>query len=574
MTDKTLAAVSAGLRQQKQLEQLLRVAVIGLRNQPQYDDFLVDEVRAQLETKQHDTGSGRFLDALTLSVMRYELASLPTPEVCEWLPDEPVELLQPLSHEAVAVFGYWPDVADIDLILMAYGGYALPASLMIGLLRSASRPRRQLALLQSDARMRWMLAQDSRWIKDIGSELLEHLELYQQLISTSLTSLNDEECGQLRQLFLVCHEQMRRGLCRWLGRQSAAVLLPWVRTVWSECRVDARNDLLSLLLDCPLSALAEEGDSGHLSWLLSILNDRSPALRQRLHQWLSVLAVQARTDHQEWPQLQPRVAQLNQQLALCLCLDDQADKDGWVKQIKQRLVGSPLPLVDVRAPEEMTEALLVLGIQDPQDNQHGSKAADRLGQLLQQAGPRLWCCHIGCSEAMAVEILLHSRYAKELAPFVLKAVLCHRSAEGLQAVIALLGDESDMQLLAAACVQEDNGLAPWLVRVLVDVGAWSLLMSEPLQKALLMSGVTLSETDSLALWYGAIKYLRRGFYSERLSILALLLTLPVWQLPQLLADSQCRNENNNETVLLLFQHIQKFKQELHLLPVHTEGEAR
>lgn len=361
------------------LNDLVKLAVVGLQNSSDYDDILSHDIKQLINTKSYNNDSQRFLDAATLTALQAELSRVPDTDTFDELPEIPEENLKQLNPaqrlQLERLFHHQHrSPGRAALMLLQRFGYALPDTLFCDLMKSEKLDRASRKTLASvaGAKARWLTDMNSQWRAILGDAFNEN--------AFSKRSLSEQT--------------------RHLANTPPLEITEFCLQEWDNCNAEGRRLLLAFLRShnsTPSTELTQ--------WLSEKLNDKSNQIKRDLLRWFIT------TDH---PQAEPY---------------RQAAADLLSKYLDANKPRKP----DLTVPEELSEEWSTLAIVD-QDylSTNQPKPVQRLAQLLVLTGPQNWAQQLNCKSSDAMDRLLKSRFGEELEPYLLEAALYHQDDDALK----------------------------------------------------------------------------------------------------------------------------------------------
>ena len=363
------------MSEQKNLDSLLKIAVVGLQNSGDFRDVLSEPVRASIAAKQEQNDAQVFLDAAALSFQQAELSRIPAADEFEELPEIPAETLRTLQPPQAMLLDRLlnqnyrqPAVAALHLIQRS--GFALPDLVFCELLEQEKVDKKAspVVFAVASARSRWLISMNTRWQTLLG----------QQSASAPF-------------------HQARSHLQIWhLATMDTADIAAFCQEQWKLCNANGRGILLNFLRSYPPENIA--------TWLAENLQDKSDAIVQKLTRWfISCHHPQAET-------LSHTVA----------------------AKLGEYLDASKPRKPDITPPEKLDTALRELAIFEL-DTYSGDLPlpVQYMAQLLVLSGPKLWAAQLQCDSATAMERLLKTRFGEELERALLEAALLHQDVNAL-----------------------------------------------------------------------------------------------------------------------------------------------
>ncbi len=467
--------LNANLTSAKALAELRKVAVLGLNQQSDptaYDALLQqlpagDVILTQLEHSQNNR-TGRFLEALSLSLISDQCSYLPESQTFDELPTVPVEVRPALSSVArlqlrrlvspPGRLGFW-----LAGRLLAMHRLCLPDELFVQAMQGGERSESSAGVRRE---LMTVMSERSRWLVTLSPELVGSttlpdddklpplhqwpewlLEADQDDRAVALTELFDSTRA-VRERYLACLPSLPVALVWQLVQESwelapAAIreqLVSQVADVWARAEQDDTPDSLALMVDVS-------------TWLLAKRNeDRSAKVRGLLYPLCSMTLL-TWTDS-----VSDAASSLPDELPVPETLTEAA-RD-WHARIMAALeLYMPVQRLkkpDPQPPETLTDELKALGIVDMK-SMNRSQPVSRLLQLLMLAGPQRLASWVKTDSATAVRKLLKSRFGDELQTELLKTCVCYR----------------DWQALAGwckACPKPDSSAASALERAVQTLG--------------------------------------------------------------------------------------------------------
>ncbi len=425
----------------KALTELRKVAVLGLNQQAkpnEYDDLLQqlpagDAILSQLEHSQNNR-AGRFLEALSLSLVSDQCSYLPEPQTFDELPPVPVEVWRELSSVArlqlrrlvspPGRLGFW-----LAGRLLAMHRVCLPDELFVQAMQDGERGESSAGIRRE---LMTIMSERSRWLVTLSPELVGSLTLPDDdklpplhrwpdwLLEADL----DDRAVALTELF----DSTRAVRERYLAcLPSLPVSLAWqlVQASWALAPAGIREQLVSQVAD--VWARAEQENTpdalalmvGVSTWLLAKRTaDRSAKVRALLYPLCSMTLL-------KWTD--ESIAESASESPVPEALTEAACD--WNAQILAALE-TYLPVQwlknpDPCPPETLTDELKALGIVDIK-SMNRSQPVSRLLQLLMLAGPQRLASWIKTDSATAVRKLLKSRFGDELETELLTLCVCYR----------------------------------------------------------------------------------------------------------------------------------------------------
>lgn len=506
------------LNSAKALAELRKVAVLGLNQQSDpaaYDALLQqlpagDAILTRLEQSQNNR-AGRFLEALSLSLISDQCSYVPEPQTFDELPTVPAEVRPPLSSVArlqlrrlvspSGQLGFW-----LAGRLLAMHRACLPDELFVQAMQGGERSessagvRRELLTVMSE-RSRWLVTLSPELVGNItlpDDDKLPPLHVWPEWLleadrddrAVALTELFDSTRA-VRERYLACFPSLPTALAWQLVQESwelaaAAIreqLVSQVADVWARAEQEDTPESLALMVDISTWLLAKRSD------------DRSAKVRALLSPLCSMTLLKW-TDESVTPVPETLT---------------EAARD-WNARIMAALETyipvQRLKKPDPQPPETLTDELKALGIVDMK-SVNRSQPVSRLLQLLMLAGPQRLADWIKTDSATAVRKLLKSRFGDELQTELLKACIGYRdwqalagwckacpkpltSAEtALERALQVLGI-GDVPQVIETCLEgkqmhlmTNAGLPQWLASHEVALAPWlSKALLQPLIKAL------------------------------------------------------------------------------------------
>lgn len=478
---------------------LQKIALIGLNQYPDpWQPLLASLPQGEqlLACLQRSTGNPaqRFLQGLSLMHASCDYSRLPMPEQADELPRCPAELLPPLStQQQASLHNFLRCEAETSFWLLAQLLFQqqrhLPQEIWLQLL-DASPKNRGLRLLLAQ-----LMSERLKWLARLAPDLLdgesitapEQLPIPEHFVAW-LAQADDGQWQLLDALWPNLPPQWQGRYLRELHQAPDALLLRVVPQLWQVSPASGRERLIPLVAQLCCS------DDAALSlelwqWLQPLRKDRSSTIQELITPlfWLQAQRLPAALRDDAW----------------------QATEQALAHQLARYFPPPGKGKIDPLAPEQLTDELAALGLRRIKD---APLAISLLQQLLAIAGAQRLAaswqlsvdeaikqiakCHfsdelkypllnsllIGRDHAGLASWCRHYRKDKEPAGARLSHSLTHYSARDAEALLTLLADSSQHELIT-----QDASLGRHLAEAAIQLSP--ALSERLLERLLKASGI-------------------------------------------------------------------------------------